>query len=179
MNQTTNYQLSQWDASDRILREDFNADNAKLDAVLAGKLGRVEPIKTVTGGVNTTVITVPLDDVDWDQWSYVGFTFDFRYIGATADNVGTFSCDLNQGQITCYRSQGGGICSVTPGPFMLVFLPLRDKTRKIQAMTWGDPGGYAFGEGTFSEIQTLRITYANYANKRVPDNMQIDLWGIR
>ena len=35
MRQTTNYQLSQWDASDRILREDFNADNAKLDAAVA------------------------------------------------------------------------------------------------------------------------------------------------
>lgn len=35
MKQTANYQLSQWEPSDRILREDFNADNAKVDAVLA------------------------------------------------------------------------------------------------------------------------------------------------
>nr|WP_326127447.1 hypothetical protein [uncultured Oscillibacter sp.] len=34
MNQTTNYQLSQWDREDRILRENFNADNAKIDAAL-------------------------------------------------------------------------------------------------------------------------------------------------
>lgn len=34
MNQTTNYQLSQWDGEDRILREDFNADNVKIDAAL-------------------------------------------------------------------------------------------------------------------------------------------------
>ena len=36
MNATTNYQLSQWDASDRVLRTDFNADNAKIEAALTG-----------------------------------------------------------------------------------------------------------------------------------------------
>ena len=35
MEQTNNYGLSQWDAEDRILREDFNADNAKIEAALA------------------------------------------------------------------------------------------------------------------------------------------------
>ena len=36
MNQTARYKLNQWDPTDRILREDFNADNAKLEAALAG-----------------------------------------------------------------------------------------------------------------------------------------------
>ena len=36
MNQTSNYQLSQWDPEDRILRTDFNSDNAKVDAALKG-----------------------------------------------------------------------------------------------------------------------------------------------
>ena len=35
MEQTSKYGLSQWDAADRILREDFNADNAKIEAALA------------------------------------------------------------------------------------------------------------------------------------------------
>jgi hypothetical protein len=33
-NQTSNYQLSQWERSDKIQMEDFNADNAKIDAAL-------------------------------------------------------------------------------------------------------------------------------------------------
>lgn len=33
-NHTTNYQLSQWAADDRIQMDDFNADNAKIDAAL-------------------------------------------------------------------------------------------------------------------------------------------------
>ena len=35
MKQTPNYQLSQWEKMDRLLMEDFNRDNAKLDAALA------------------------------------------------------------------------------------------------------------------------------------------------
>ena len=34
MNKTTNYQLNQWAKSDRVKMEDFNADNAKIDAAL-------------------------------------------------------------------------------------------------------------------------------------------------
>lgn len=33
-NHTENYQLSQWERSDRIQMEDFNSDNAKIDAAL-------------------------------------------------------------------------------------------------------------------------------------------------
>ena len=36
MNKTPNYQLNQWDKSDRIQMEDFNADNAKIEAALSG-----------------------------------------------------------------------------------------------------------------------------------------------
>ena len=36
-NQTSNYGLSQWSKSDRIQMEDFNADNAKIDAALAAQ----------------------------------------------------------------------------------------------------------------------------------------------
>ena len=33
-NQTPNYQLSQWERDDKIQMEDFNTDNAKIDAAL-------------------------------------------------------------------------------------------------------------------------------------------------
>ena len=41
LNQTNNYQLSQWDSDDRILRTDFNADNAKVDAALADQAAAI------------------------------------------------------------------------------------------------------------------------------------------
>ena len=36
MAETGNYQLKQWEKTDRIQMEDFNADNAKTDQALAG-----------------------------------------------------------------------------------------------------------------------------------------------
>ena len=40
-NHTPNYQLSQWERTDRVLMEDFNADNAKIDAALGTLAGQV------------------------------------------------------------------------------------------------------------------------------------------
>ena len=42
MTKTEHYQLNQWDAADPIRREDFNADNARIDAALAGKVERTD-----------------------------------------------------------------------------------------------------------------------------------------
>ena len=44
MNQTANYQLSQWDPTDRILMEDFNSDNSKIDAVLKAQADMLEDL---------------------------------------------------------------------------------------------------------------------------------------
>ena len=37
MTKTTNYQLNQWAKSDRVMMDDFNADNQKIDAALAAR----------------------------------------------------------------------------------------------------------------------------------------------
>ena len=39
MTKTTNYQLNQWDPTDRVLRTDFNSDNQKIDAALGEIVG--------------------------------------------------------------------------------------------------------------------------------------------
>ena len=39
MNRTPNYNLNQWEKSDKVLMDDFNADNAKIDAALKGEAG--------------------------------------------------------------------------------------------------------------------------------------------
>ena len=42
-NHTANYNLSQWEENDEVLRADFNADNAKLDAALLALEGAYTP----------------------------------------------------------------------------------------------------------------------------------------
>ena len=55
MNHTSNYQLSQWDGEDRILRADFNSDNSKIDAALAAN---ASAISTETSALSSAVATL-------------------------------------------------------------------------------------------------------------------------
>ena len=50
LNQTANYGLSQWEATDRILMENFNSDNSKIDAALAGLDTRAAALEAAAGG---------------------------------------------------------------------------------------------------------------------------------
>ena len=49
-NQTTNYQLNQWEPTDPVLRTDFNADNAKLDTALQNQ---ADSLTTLTAAVSS------------------------------------------------------------------------------------------------------------------------------
>ena len=100
---TTNYQLSQWETTDRILMSDFNSDNNKIDAALAGHdtalinkadaadvaaltqalsaleaKSTLQVIKTVTQAADSTVFTVDLSELDWSQWSTVYICLDLQ-----------------------------------------------------------------------------------------------------
>ena len=55
MTKTTNYQLNQWDPTDRVLRTDFNSDNQKIDAAIAEKIGIVFGSYTGNNNDNRTI----------------------------------------------------------------------------------------------------------------------------
>ena len=95
MQQTTNYQLNQWDPEDRILRTDFNADNAKIDTALksqadslaAEKTARESAINnlnsraglqliTAGSGQNSNSLTISLSAVSWLSWKAVHICLD-------------------------------------------------------------------------------------------------------
>ena len=48
MKQTQNYQLNQWDKTDRIQMEDFNSDNEKTDAALQGLVQQIASEREAT-----------------------------------------------------------------------------------------------------------------------------------
>ena len=62
MTKTTNYQLNQWAKSDRIMMDDFNADNQKIDAALKANADAMPRILhgSYTGdGADTRTISLP------------------------------------------------------------------------------------------------------------------------
>ena len=80
MQHTTSHELSQWAETDRILREDFNSDNAKIEAALSGKFGPFEIIKSMPLPSDIK-FSLDLSDVDWSQWTAVGFFLDLLETG--------------------------------------------------------------------------------------------------
>jgi len=51
-NYTSNYGLCQWQASDKVLRTEFNADNAKIDAAIAAVDSRVDSLNSSKASVS-------------------------------------------------------------------------------------------------------------------------------
>ena len=56
MNKTANFQLTQWEKTDRIMMEDFNRDNAAIDAALRRCGGGVYRLRLIHGYRGGTAI---------------------------------------------------------------------------------------------------------------------------
>lgn len=57
-NYTSNYNLCQWEATDQVLRTDFNEDNAKVDSALKG-LATQLGTKATQSALNAVAATIP------------------------------------------------------------------------------------------------------------------------
>ena len=88
LTKTSNYDLNQWDAGDRVLREDFNADNQKLDAALAAVNGRIDSVnplvKLRTVSCSGTQQDVDVSDVDWNVYRALHIYFDLQFPSTSA-----------------------------------------------------------------------------------------------
>ena len=82
-NQTANYDLNQWLSTDQVLRTDFNADNAKLDAALADLAKEVSSkadqtdVTALAGQMEQKADSASVNTLDgralrWALGSYVG-----------------------------------------------------------------------------------------------------------
>ena len=152
MKQTDQYGLNQWELSDRIRMEDFNADNAKIDTALAGMLGRASLYWMTPPGQDGECRTKSIDPSglvkDWSNYEYVVMMVDFPEspyrtgkpleigIGNPADVVFTIPEDS----------------------FLVIFRPRRDASSKIQG-TVLSAGGVKFftSQHTFDQFNHVSI----------------------
>ena len=73
MKKTANYQLNQWDPEDRLLREDFNADNTIVDTALAA-VREALPIvflREVVTAADAKQVDLDLSDMDWETYRHI------------------------------------------------------------------------------------------------------------
>ena len=150
MLQTTNYKLSQWEPEDRILRADFNGDNAKLDgalkvnadaiaaeqrarqaetAALANRLElRTVYSQTLSAPAASNVLRVPTAGIDWGAWKYLHVFLDPVLPGGA-----TYSAYLN-------HDANYTLADRIAVPTYLLLLPLRSGSRFAHGVCWGRGG---------------------------------------
>ena len=151
MNQTSNYQLSQWESTDRILMSDFNSDNAKLDAALKAQSDAIAA-KAAQSTVTALTQTVSTKASQADLNSLTQ-----TVAGHTATLEGKGNCQI---YYTTYTGNGKNNVTLTfPGKPLLVMVhgPLYilmgvygSSTVRSQATGIGDNITAVWGENSLS-----------------------------
>ena len=167
MKKTTNYQLSQWDAGDKVQRVDFNADNAKIDAGLKANADAVaaevsartaaiaalearsalQTIKTARAETAAQTFTLPLSDVSWSAWREIVVAAQIYVSGGTTSVYQVFAEGASDSS-----SIGGGT-----RPMVILLWPARSSGFPFAGIALGnDPKPFNRG-ASFSAVSGLRF----------------------
>jgi len=172
---TPNYSLNQWEPDDRVLRTDFNADNAKIDAALGalsrdlpGKLGRMEIIETrnSNGGTYKSVGFGP-PDIDWSEWEYVCFLA--QYPGQTASGTVPLSFGLRFRNIDDEVFVGP---LALPG-YLVVTLPRHGASKNLGGFVLSDRFVPFSFEHTFQSITDVAYVVDNRKQMLIHPNIVV------
>ena len=179
MKKTTNYQLNQWAKTDRILMDDFNADNAKIDAALAA-LGKAELIQTVSAtkeNGNDNVGWLPTTGIDWNQWNAV-ILVGSEFVGT--DYTFTFTAMNERGTVAGHCSDATNYTAMTKMmPFAIVFLPLFNASRQVKVLYLGGYAGMGVAACTYDELKNLRVVSGQTGSNYFQHPREYQFWGIR
>lgn len=147
MEHTSSYQLCQWAEEDRILREDFNADNAKTEQGILSRLGPVEQIDQVSVSGNQGSVSIDMTGFDWSKWSFLALELRCSFNGYNAGN----HLSVQVGGITSYER-----CSQQPPPYAMlaVFFPGRTPGRAVQGVVFPS-GKLVSGTETYQSVTSL------------------------
>ncbi len=147
MQQTEQYKLSQWELSDRVRMEDFNADNAKLEAALAGfqagisglrtslegKCGRFQLItsRSVSASEGQRYAAGSLAVTNWNKWDCAVWFFDMHETAFQAGEKAAFTLNQSAGPLSQYE------VTLDAGSLVLALFPMSDKTSKVKGFILG------------------------------------------
>lgn len=178
MTKTEHYQLNQWDASDRVLREDFNADNAKIDAALEAFSQKSAFVKLKEIATTNAIqqIDVDVSAIDWSHWQHIHIDLALRtnndvkfYVNDSPTDCAYYT--VNSGS-TSYSI--GQLCTLrcTNGIFTprLTLTPGRLPNREITVHYRNNMGYTAI---LFSELRVLNFL----CTSNIAADSHIILWG--
>ena len=183
--QTPNYRLSRWAGTDRIMMEDFNRDNAAIDAALKGSadavaaetaareaadtaLGKkagLQLIQTVTLAAGSDFASAAIN-VDWAQWAEVYVVFHLEYKGSMKSYNLYFLPNDDYLVRTAYSTHVGA-----------VFHPLFNENLYIEGTTFS---GSAITAGTLYKDITgigLSLTASNGKTAVISSGTTVKFYG--
>ena len=174
MKKTETYNLNQWEASDRIRMEDFNADNARLEAALLSKPGRMELLQTYTGyaGEHLAGHNFHMKAEEWNEWEYIIYVHDLhKTVFSKEDGL---DVRLHIGDSYTQAKVLG-----PAGSYAIVFAPRHDASRQIQAMVIGSATGPLFLDEPYSEVKGAILVMTPTGTKVQFTDPSAALYGIR
>lgn len=197
MAETSNYQLNQWEKTDRIQMEDFNADNRKVDAALAaetaartaGDAALKQELLTVSaraGAQRLLHLTVPspcaeytfsLEGVHWEEWKLVHICLipvvgDGRYMEsiscrANAKGADLFSMTANSPATVYDAGQRTG---------HLLFFPLFNGDAEARAFCSHSETPVVSASVPYSKLTALSIQ-SSHSSTLIQTSTVLEVWG--
>lgn len=145
MNKTANFQLTQWEKTDRIMMEDFNRDNAAIDAALKGNADAVAAETAARKAADTElgkkaglqlIQTVPFPEggssadkpltIQWSDWAIVLAVYQEPSDGRSY----TLSFTTANAKVhpIIYNGPDVQTCAL--------YFPLYDQSRPVRGLLW-------------------------------------------
>lgn len=145
MNKTANFQLNQWEKTDRIMMEDFNRDNAAIDAALKSNADAVAAETAAREAVDTAlgkkaglqlIQTVPFPEggssadkpltIHWSDWAIVLAVYQEPNDGRSY----TLSFTTANAKVHPIIYDGPDVQTCA------LYFPLYDQSRPVRGLLW-------------------------------------------
>ena len=188
INQTANYQLNQWDPGDRILREEFNEDNARIDAAIA-RLEAACPyrvMKQIITSAEARVIDIDMTDIAWQEylqvWLFIRSTGSCSYLLQT-NGLSTGYMQHTIGSNSSSSSQVSMVSAACLGRGFTVFhTPCPQGKVGCLVFSYNGSDHNTAVEGvsnvTWEEFETLNLIGSSGSNQ-VPAGTTLTFCGVR
>lgn len=177
LKKTTNYQLNLWELEDRILMDDFNADNAKIDAALVHKVP-MTVIHDITVPEDVQQIDFDMKTNQWGQYSVVLLTLTPPSTGGGGVTFRTGTQDVSTAYHMTFgfsntdRQEGLAAGSSQSG-ITVVFFPAKNPKAALQTLNFsGQQLGFGFGSRGYNSTIPLSLVGT------LPAGVRIQITGV-
>lgn len=160
MKKTDTYQLNQWELSDRIRMEDFNADNLRLESILGKKLGRFQKLGEHASGEGKNTAGVPTFFLDWSPWECIVAYYDLHKTAFLPGDTIAVAPIYSDNSVGDFFGDLGG------GSFFILLFPFHNKDAAVRGFLAGKGSAPVFADRPFSDLTgfSLRLKNASCGN---------------